>query len=83
VAAVTAYYRVKRSRPRHTDAPALPHLYIVTSKLGARVVERKSMNSEQIVIMPQGFVFHGTPSERWIRVLGGGYCVGASVREVV
>jgi hypothetical protein len=80
---MTAYYRVKRSRPRHTDAPAMPHLYIVTSKLGARVVERKSMNSEQITIMPPGFVFHGRPSDKWIRVLGGGYCAGVSVREVL
>lgn len=76
-------YSVKRAKRRHDEPAKMTGLYIVTSRLGARVVERKSLNSARIALMPIGFVFNGSPDGAWVKVLGGGYCVGISVREIV
>lgn len=74
------YYHVKRAKSKETAI--LTSLFIVTSKLGARIVERKSMNSPWLGHLPYGKPFQGSYSGAWVRVLGGGYCLALTVREV-
>lgn len=78
---MTVFYSPKRYYSK--DAP-LARLYVVSSPLGSRVYARKSVDSESPRVMRLGFLFHGTPStDKWVRILGGGWCTGLSVREVV
>lgn len=76
-------YSVKRSRPKNAEPALLTHCFVVTSVHGARVFERKSVNSALLRKMEKGTVFGGFPDGPWVKRLGGGYCVGISVREVV
>lgn len=77
---MTTYYRPRRYYGNST-AP-LARLYTVISPFGTRIYERKSVDSLLVRIIPFGGQFHGAPSERWVRLLGGGWCTGLSVREV-
>lgn len=72
-------YRVKRSGP--------PPPYVVASlfrvKHGARVMERKSLNSQLLDRLAPGALFHGLIDGPWVRRVGGGYVVRLSVEEIV
>lgn len=70
--------------PHRYAAPpfVMAALYRVTSKLGARVMERKSLDSAEVASLPRGALFHGVLRDAWIRRVGGGYVVARSVEEV-
>lgn len=76
-------YSVKRSRPKQSEPAPMASLFLVTSLLGARVMERKSMNSGELAKLRQGALFHGVLCSPWIARLGGGYVVHLCAREVV
>lgn len=76
--------------PRHYAKPRSPYvmarLFIVTSAIGVRFVERQSLNSPELGRLPQGRLFHGEPVGAWVRRLpheGGGYAFSVAVKEVV
>ncbi len=76
------YYRVKRANPQ--PPYVMGRLYVVQAKR-VRFFDRKSVSGVELGELYRREVFHGVPSDVWIKRLpseGGGYCVGSIVREL-
>jgi len=69
-----------------TAACPLARLFVVKSPKGARFFTRTHPGAPDMGVLPTGRIFHGEPSGVWVHRLrseGGGFCVGAAVREVI
>lgn len=76
-------------KPKKRVAPPpypMARLFMVTASRGCRFMERASLNSTELGMLPKGTLFHGESAGVWVRRLGsegGGYCWGGTVKEVV
>lgn len=80
------YATAKPKRRAALPPYPLARLFMVTASRGCRFMERRSLNSTELGMLPKGTLFHVELAGVWVHRLpseGGGYCWGGTVKEVV